>query len=521
MCVSSSRSSPRSKTTLIHSFFLFLIQLSQNTDIQKEATLHLVLRLRGMISSFTSSTESYLTWKIIVKSGSIAAPLTHENNVVTQASGGFAGTLTANLGPVSTTVTVKSAVGQTLSINEDMLITLTNDASGAARDPILIPAASIESATSVTTEADVLTEWLLLTNEERAAAPPPSVEVLTQRMTSLNAERGKTFTTKTPEQTSTLISPSQREVCKRFMDAAHSIIAAESSDIKITLSEESFCVLFPGDDSSAQYARLMAEHPDSSKIALRRTEGPVDGCIGWHIDASSKIYVATHTVQIALNDDCEYNGGRLCFFTLPAEGASASAGGGGSGGGSGGAAADGDGDGDGDGKGIADGGGLTVTSRPAGTLTSHPAGVLHAVTKLHSGIRYGLFVVDHRNGLGEKDVHHLETDKVTAIIEVANVARMAAEGAAAAGFKTLSTALAETFDSQRITRVEARKALDESNGNVVVSTGSCAVVLWSIAINHCHYPFSFSRRHYFSLFLSVLSFFSLHVSLHRRPAESY
>ena len=74
--------------------------------------LHLVLRLRGMISSFTSSTESYLTWKIIVKSGSIAAPLTNENNVVTQASGGFAGTLTANLDPASTTVTVKSAVGQ-------------------------------------------------------------------------------------------------------------------------------------------------------------------------------------------------------------------------------------------------------------------------------------------------------------------------------------------------------------------------------------------------------------------------
>ena len=455
---------------------------------------------------------------------------------MTQASGGFAGTLTANLSAVSTTITVKSAVGQTLNIDKDILITLTNDASGAARDPILILAASIESATFVTAE-DVPTEWLMLTDEERAAAPPPSSEVLTQQLKkqiakpgdpnwqnlSLDPVNGKTFTTKTPEQTSRLINPSQREVCKRFMDAAHLNIAADSSDIKITLSEESFCVLFEEwGDCKAQYARLMAEHPSSSsKIALRRTEGPVDGCIGWHIDASSKIYVATHTVQIALNDDCEYNGGRLCFFTLPAEGASASAGGGGSGGGSGGAAADGDGDGDGDGKGIADGGGLTVTSRPAGTLTSHPAGVLHAVTKLHSGIRYGLFVVDHRNGLGEKDVHHLETDKVTAIIEVANVARMAAEGAAAAGFKTLSTALAETFDSQRITRVEARKALDESNGNVVVSTGSCAVVLWSIAINHCHYPFSFSRRHYFSLFLSVLSFFSLHVSLHRRPAESY
>ena len=399
-----------------------------------------------MISSFTSSTESYLTWKIIVKSGSIAAPLTHENNVVTQASGGFAGTLNANLGPVSTTVTVKSAVGQTLNIDEDILITLTNDASGAARDPILIPAASVESATSVTTEADVLTEWLLLSDQERAVAPTPSVAVLTERMTKLQTplsaptqiEMCKTFTTKTPEQTSTLISPSQREVCKRFMDAAHSIIAAESSDIKMTLSQESFCVLFPGDDSNAQYVRLMAEHPSSSKLALRRTEGPVDGCIDFHTDANSHAdYKATHTVQIALNDDTEYDGGRLCYFSSQ--------------------------------------GGLIVPSRPAGTLTSHSAVVLHAVTKLHSGIRYGLFVVDTRNGLGEKDVHHLEIDKVTAIIEVANVARMAAEDAAAGedevvgGFKTLSTALAETFNSQRITRVEARKALEESNGNVVVS----------------------------------------------------
>ena len=543
------------------SFFPFLFSLpthDTHTDICKEATLHLVLRLRGMISSFTSSTESYLTWKIVVKSESITAPLTHENNIVTQAAAwnpewGFAGTLTANLGSISTTVTVKSAIGQTLDINEDMSITLANDASGVARDPILIPAANIVSATFVTTEADVLTTWLLLSDEERAVAPTPPTAVLTERMTELQKPLGadkqramcKTFTTKTPEQTSTLINPSQREVCKRFMDAAHSIICAESSDMKITLSQESFCVLFPGDDSNAQYTRLMAEHPSDSKLALRRTEGPVDGCIDFHCDATSHAhYTATHTVQIALNDDTEYNGGRLCYFSSQ--------------------------------------GGLTVTSRPAGTLTSHSAVVLHAVTKLHSGIRYGLFVVDTRNGLGEKDVHHLKTDKVTAIVAVANAVREAAENAAAedettndknccvcmdkgvdsapvpcghvcmcwtclnrlfasddpkcvefflssflffspcilklsltrgffflfflfyfppsssvvrcpicrsdiesvqrlhqsvvkAGFKTVSTALAETFESQGITRVEARKALDESNGDVVVSC--CAVVV--------------------------------------------
>jgi len=342
-----------------------------------------------MISSFTSSTESCLTWKITIKSGSIPAPLTHENNIVTQANEGFAGTLTANLSSFSTTVTVKSAVGQTLNIAEDVLITLTNDASGAARDPILIPAASIESATFVTTEADTLTEWLTLPDEERAAAPPPSPTALTQCMRSNEAVAGKTFTTKTPEQTTTLITPYQRESCKQFLDAAHPILGAESSDIKITLTEESFSVLFPGDDSSAQYARLMAEHPGSSKIALRRTKGPVVGCIKFHCDASMELDVATHTVQIALNDETEYVGGRLCFV---------------------------------------DNNGLTVTSRPAGTLTSHPANVLHAVTKLHLGIRYGLFVVDVKNGLGEiKDVHHLESDKVQAIVAVANAVQLVRE----------------------------------------------------------------------------------------------
>ena len=207
-------------------------------NIQKEATLHLILRLRGMISSFTSGSD------------------------------------------------------------------------GSA-----------------------LTEWLLLTDEARDAAEPPSPTLLTQCMTSKKAASGLTFTTKEPAITAALITPAQREVCKRFMDAAHAILAPESSDIKITLTETSFSALFPGDDSNAQYARLMAEHPSSAKIALRRSVGPVDGCIAFHCDGN----YATHTVQIALNDETEYVGGRLCF--------------------------------------IDDKNGLTVTSRLAGTLTSHPAKV--------------------------------------------------------------------------------------------------------------------------------------------------
>ena len=40
----------------------------------------------------------------------------------------------------------------------------------------------------------------------------------------------------------------------------------------------------------------------------------------------------------------------------------------------------------------------------------------------------GLFVVDVKNGLGEiKDVHHLESDKVQAIVAVANAVQLVRE----------------------------------------------------------------------------------------------
>ena len=127
--------------------------------------------------------------------------------------------------------------------------------------------------------------------------------------------------------------------------------------------------------------------------------------------------------------------------------------------------------------------------------------VVHGVTKLHSGVRYSLFVVDVSNGLGQKDVHHLKFLKVNAIARISHAAREAAENAAvafeaskttatetAANFKTTSTvleeAMAETivskaamfqkaamlqFNIEKITRDEARTALDESGGDVIIA----------------------------------------------------
>jgi len=47
------------------------------------------------------------------------------------------------------------------------------------------------------------------------------------------------------------------------------------------------------------------------KFVLRRTQGPLDGCIAFHPDG---VY-ASRTLQITVNGDDEYQGGRLCFYS--------------------------------------------------------------------------------------------------------------------------------------------------------------------------------------------------------------
>ena len=96
-------------------------------------------------------------------------------------------------------------------------------------------------------------------------------------------------------------------------------------------------------------------------LAMRCTRGPVKGAIGWHFDADKEN--GENTVQYSLNDDNEYEGGRLCFFT-PEKG-------------------------------------VEVLSRQAGDVSMHGPCALHGVTRLISGTRYSLFVVDSKNGLGD------------------------------------------------------------------------------------------------------------------------
>ena len=60
--------------------------------------------------------------------------------------------------------------------------------------------------------------------------------------------------------------------------------------------------------------------------------------------------------------------------------------------------------------------GVEVLQRQAGDITQHDRYVLHAVTRLVSGTRYSLFVVDRGNGLGENSVIEADLQLVTNIL---------------------------------------------------------------------------------------------------------
>ena len=224
----------------------------------------------------------------------------------------------------------------------------------------------ISSFTSVDS-SDPLTKWLLLSDADRAAASPPSPDLLRAKMTSTRASTTKIF--HHLDSRESILSATMMKSLKDFLDKAHAKLAPNSKDIKIALKESDGLI------ELEMARRLLSLHRGIPKIALRRTEGPVDGAIGFHCDGG----YATHTIQIALNEGSEFDGGRLVFVT----GNDAT---------------------------------VTVVPKLAGSLTSHARNVLHGVTKLHSGIRYSLFVVDLYNGLGEKDVHALKNADINAIL---------------------------------------------------------------------------------------------------------
>mmetsp|Transcript_28423 Transcript_28423/g.56884 ORF Transcript_28423/g.56884 Transcript_28423/m.56884 type:complete len:172 (+) Transcript_28423:483-998(+) len=117
-----------------------------------------------------------------------------------------------------------------------------------------------------------------------------------------------------------------------------------------------------GEQTVTELLGLCGSSGQGHKIVLRRTQGPLDGCIAFHPDGA----YATQTAQITLNGDDEYEGGRLCFYSPDV--------------------------------------GLQIPTRPSGTVTVHHRKQMHGATRLISGKRYSLFVVDNNNKLGEEGV---------------------------------------------------------------------------------------------------------------------
>ena len=234
------------------------------------------------------------------------------------------------------------------------------------------------------------TAYLMLTDEQRRQAPPPldALRGLSRWHHAL-PECDFTF-----EERNGVLSDAHLSLLSTFLDhmwtATASVPRTESgarNDMKLVIPDELLTILFsrtldqqftftPEYQSTAVVTKLSELYHGSykSKFAFRMTRGPTNACINFHCDGE----YATSTTQIALNDESEYEGGRLCYFSNDK---------------------------------------LTVLSRDPGSLSHHPPKVLHGVTALVRGTRKSLFVLDNTNGLGEKDVVIATMEQINAFAD--------------------------------------------------------------------------------------------------------
>jgi hypothetical protein len=149
-----------------------------------------------------------------------------------------------------------------------------------------------------------------------------------------------------------------RQRLMRHLDhAAADAPPAECRDFKMTLTRAGLTALVGAGAVGRLYARFERFEQSAGrgrgfgggeiKIKLRRCAAYGE-CINFHLDH------AVATMQVALNGDGEYCGGRLVF---------------------------------------AGEGGFVFPARPAGTITIHDDTMVHGVTKMESGVRYGLFLL--------------------------------------------------------------------------------------------------------------------------------
>lgn len=191
------------------------------------------------------------------------------------------------------------------------------------------------------------------------------IERLKMKSKEERAQESKTYTLKA---NCSILSVQQRGRLCKFLDwiwRSTERMDSTRVDIRLAVTDDLFTELLrsvPGEEASADSTlkklqeayKNVPGYSSRPKLALRQTRGPTNACIQFHCDG----FYASSTTQIALNEPTEYCGGRLLFFVQDK---------------------------------------LHVLNRPAGSMVQHPPSVLHGVTRLTSGKRQSLFVVDVEN----------------------------------------------------------------------------------------------------------------------------
>jgi len=132
-----------------------------------------------------------------------------------------------------------------------------------------------------------------------------------------------------------------RKVLIRHLDDAYDDF---QQDFKQNISKKELTTLI-GSTAVHRLATFFSTKFDEIKLRRVQAHGK---CINFHLDHSKR------TMQIPLNGDDEYEGGNLVYATKN---------------------------------------GLEQPLRPAGSVTIHNNTIVHGVTQMVSGVRYGLFLL--------------------------------------------------------------------------------------------------------------------------------
>ena len=168
------------------------------------------------------------------------------------------------------------------------------------------------------------------------------------------------------QEKSEFLNESQMDQLKFFMDQVYEK-KDNPNDLKIVFSSKGIFDKVLGVDASSEIFNQLRElhMTGCGKIALRRTMAS-KYAIPFHLDKEEE---GGQTIQLCLNDKSEYTGGDLVFLNDK---------------------------------------GVHIPERRRCTMTKHSPYIIHGVTRIHSGVRYSLFIVGQSNGLGDEKVVHVD-----------------------------------------------------------------------------------------------------------------